>query len=409
MALGITGKQFVKIADSQAYTISGIPAGYTLSNVMMPNAWSLPTIAAISAGSQVLTFTVGIGSGTLGVSYINSGVTITIYYDVYTGATRMGEELKQDGCVLIPSSATPIVPPVITGVTRCTFMLDVFADIVNTTIDFNNDKSDFYYYGSAAISTVSITLQKLVANVWTDQTTFTDQTYGKFFAFGNAPDFSGNAFVDDYGKRYTGIFLNWLTVLQNLGSGIYRIKSIYTDIFSVATTFYSNSQYNLMQYNTTRINGTIRIESFNQGLRGDLNNPAIQIDYFTGWQSQIRLRGLFLYTGSSYNKEYNQYGDADFNVFKPIIMEQSSKYSLTKLNVPAWLVWYITTNISQADIILISDYNTINRFALLKTPVMIDGDFTIDANNLTDPLGDDAVAIALNFIFAQNSLRKRNS
>ena len=190
---------------------------------------------------------------------------------------------------------------------------------------------------------------------------------------------------------------------------MYRTKIVYTDIASSTSTYYSQAQYALYQWNCNKPNGTIRIETLNQGLRGTLNDNTIQIDYFTGWRSQIRLRGLFLYTKSDERLEFNQYGDADFNSIKPIINEQIPKFVLTKLNVPAWLVWYLSTNVKQADEILITDYNTSNRFTLIKTPVVSDGGLALNTTNLIDPTGDVNVALKLNFSYGQNNLRKRNS
>lgn len=409
MSLAIAGSQFVKKTDTKTYSVSGIPVGYTLFDIALPNGWSIISTGAIIAGAQDFDFKVGIGSGTMKISYVNAGDIQAVFYDIFVASTKMGEQIAQNGAILIPTTSN-IVPPVICGISRCSYTLEVFADEDNPDLELNNDNSDFYFYGNAAISSIVMVLQKLVNGVWTDSITFNSQAYGPFFAFGKHPDFSGNNFVDDFGKKYTGVFLNWITVLTNKGYGTYRMKITYLDIFAnPPVIYYSQAEYKLYQWNCNKPNGTIKIQVFNQGLRGTLNDNAIQIDYSTGWQSEIRLRGLFLYKGSSYTKEYNQYGDADFNIYKPIVHEQSSKYVLTKLYVPAWLIWYLSTNVNQADTILITDYNTSNRFALVKTPVMADGDITLSENNLTDPTGSILIATKLNFVYAQNNLRKRNS
>ncbi len=406
--IAITGPQFVRNGDDYIYIVTGINPTDLFLSATLPNGWDLVDFDPISGTTQNFYIEAGIGSGTFIFTYEVGGVITKFYYDVFCSSTRRGEQIAQNGAIFIPSS-TNIVPPVICGISRCPYTLEVFADEDEPANELNNDKSDFYFYGNAGVASIAMTLQKLVSGTWTDSVVLNSSAYGSFFAFGKHPDFSGADFTDDFGKQYTGIFLNWLTVLQNKGFGTYRMKIVYTDIFAVASTYYSQAQYALYQWNCYKPNGTVRIELFNEGLRGSLEDNRIQIDYSTGWRSQIRLRGLFLYKGSSYVKEYNQYGDADYNAFKPIIHEQSSKYSLTKLQVPAWLIWYLSTNVNQADSILITDYNTSNRFALVKTPVMSDGDIALNDNNLTDPTGSILISTKLNFAYSQNNLRKRNS
>lgn len=415
MSLAISGNQFVKSGDIYTYVVSGIPTGYTLSSVVLPDLWSVDTTGSITAGSQSFGLLVDIGSGTIIITYVKSGVLKSVYYDVYSGATRMGEEIVQDGVIFIPANVI-LTPPAICGMQRCAFPLEVFADVQNQSNDLQNDKSDFYgniggipYYGYANITAINLTLQKLVDGVWTDQVAITDNSYGNFFDYGYSPNFSGNNFMDDYNKKYTGLVLEWLFVFLSFGEGKYRMKVDYIDIINGNYTLYDVRLFCLYQWNCLKPNGTVRIEMFNQGLRGTLYDNTAQIDYSTGWNSQIRLRGLFLYKSSGYTKEYNQYGDGSYNAYKPITLEQIPKYSLTKLYVPGWLAWYLSTNTMQADSILITDYNTSNRMPLVKTPLMIDGDFTIPENNLVDPTGDINIALKINFAYGQNNLRKRNS
>ncbi len=408
MSLTIAGDQFVKKDVAKTYAVSGIPDGFVYNSIELPNGWVLAdSPGSIVAGNQNIYLTTGIGSGTIIITYWDGVVFQSVYLDVFCSSAKKGEEAKQSGALLIPSSLVQV--PSICEMVRCPYTLEVYADIANPDIEANNDKSDFYFPGNSGISSISLTLEKLINGVWTTSVIIINSTYGDFFAFGKHPDFSGNPFIDDFGNRYTGVFLNWLTVLTNKGYGMYRMKIIYTDIFTNVTTLYSQSQYNLRPWSCDITDGTIRIDSLNQGLRGTLTDNTAQIDYSTGWNSQIRLRGIFLYTGSSYNKEFNQYGDSQYNINKPIIHEQIPKYSLTKLYVPAWIVWYLSTNVNQADEIRITDYNSANRFALIKTPVISEGDINIDPNNLMDSSQNILVMIDLNFVYAQNNLRKRNS
>ncbi len=421
MALTITGNQFVKVADSQAYTVAGIPSGYVLSNVMMPNAWTPFSLGAIAAGSQIITFTVGIGSGTLGISYSKDGKTKTVYLDIYTGATRMGEELKEDGAVLVfPAISAPVSPfnPPACGdediygqQPDCIFKLDVFADLTDGNADIFNDKSDFYYYDTVEVSDKILTLQKNTNNcggcTWEDVIEFPDgPEYGDFFAYGKSPDFSGDDFVDDYGKKYTGLLLNWYSVLDDFGAGQYRMKISSTNAFtSVVTETYDVRLFCLHQKNDYNMDSSVRIDTINSGLRGTLNDKTIQIDYGTAWEGQIRFKGIFYETKPSYNKEFNQYGDADFNTMKPIIHELSPKFVMDIKPVPGWADWILENYIMLADEILITDYNTSNRKVLIKVPVINENG--IDTKD--EVFMNQLAWSQLFFSYAQNNLRKRNS
>ena len=88
---------------------------------------------------------------------------------------------------------------------------------------------------------------------------------------------------------------------------------------------------------------------------------------------------------------------------KPIINEQSPKFSLELKPIPGWLDFYLSTNVLQADSIQITDYNPLNRHTLVQIPVINDGEYTPKNNNGLDPLS----AVTLEFAYAQNNLRSR--
>lgn len=398
----ITGNQFVENSTTETYTVAGIPTGYVLSSYVLPEGWSLVSAGSISAGSQTFVFSTGIGSGTIIATYINGGETKFAYFDVYSGACRMGEEIKQD-CIFIPN-INPVLPPAFCDTDTHVFALNVFADPTDSTNKNKNDNSDFYFYGNTGVTAITLIIQKYINGAFADVVTITDSAYGNFFAYGRHPDFSGNTFTDDYNKKYTGVFLQWLNVYNAFGAGKYRIKITQTDVLSNITTFYSKAEYCLSLWNCDNTNGTVKIETNTQGFRGTLDDKNIQIDYSTGWKSEIRLSGLFTSENPTYNREYNQYGDSDFNSFRPIIDEQIPKYKLQLKPVPGWIDWYLSTNVLQADQILITDYNSINRHTFMQVPVK-DGELSILEESFTNPFA----ILEIKFSYGQNNLRKRNS
>jgi hypothetical protein len=341
---------------------------------------------------------------------IYPGVTkFTLYVRLYNSyvdvdKTRKGECIKQDALLITMPVTNDLCDR---REPMCPFNLDVFAQKGGSD-DLKNDKSDFYEYADARITDIQFTLQKQVGycnDQWEDKVTISNQLYGNYFAFGNDPNLSGDAFEDDYGKKYTGLLLKWQKVIDAWDIGNYRMKITKTDIFSNTEVSYDPRTFCLREYNCNLINRTVRIETLNQGLRGTLNDPTVLIDYGSGWNGQVRLKGVMKYKGSGYTTETNQYGDTNHNMIRPIINEQKPKYILSIRPVPGWMHFRLSTEVLQADQILITDYNTANLHDFVRVPVMNDGEFTPLDTNLMNVLSPVDISLA----YGQNNLRKRNS
>jgi hypothetical protein len=319
----------------------------------------------------------------------------TFYARIYNDTEGiLGEEIKESDIIQIPDEPgrkdPPIVNPDLPG---CDFNLVVFADKTSTDA-LKNDKSEFLRWGGGGITDINFALQKYINGNWVTQDQLDNNDYGTLFPYGYR--------TDAFGKTYAGYLLDWKLVIDEFNEGTYRVKTTYTDAFEVDSYAYSQ-QFCLQQYFDHRAKRTVRIESYMRGLNGDVLTPNLYIDYGSSWYQQIRLCGRMLFTKSSYTKEYNQYGDTSFNAYKPIINEQSPKFSLELKPIPGWLDFYLSTNVLQADSISITDYNPLNRHALVSVPVMNDGEYTPKNNNGLDPLS----AVTLDFAYAQNSLRSR--
>lgn len=319
--------------------------------------------------------------------------------------TVKGEEIKQVASLFsiglnntLCEHATPL----------CPFTLEVFAD--HDGLDpLKNDKTSWYEYGLPMIGTnVSLILQKQdeACGEFVDCIGFSDSAYGDFFPFGKAPDFSGDNFTDEEGKKYTGLQLEWFWVLDEQGPGVFRMKIEKTDSINPDPVItYDPRIFCLKEYHCNLVNRTVRIETVNEGLRGMLEDPTMQKDYYTGWYDQIRLKAVVKYKQSVYKNEYTQYGASDYNRKKPYINEQTPKYTLSIRPIPGWMDYYLSTNVLQADEILLTDYHQNNRHEHIRRPVINDGDYTPRDNNLLNQLSD----VELSFAYANNNLRKRNS
>ncbi len=424
----VTGNQFVDISTHESYVVNGIGAGFTLASSELPDGWTIFSTSAIVAGVQTFVFNTGIGSGTVILTYQNGTNLKYIYLDVYCDADRMGEEIKHDGALLVPN------PPPRPKVNNCDdpgecpaqqfdcpFVLDVFADANDPTNDLHNDKSDFYgeqYMGDPSVANITLTLQKnndaCGGCNWTDKYTFVEGVvgenkitcpYGSFFGFGHSPNFTTTNLVDAYGNKYTGLLLFWIKILQAFGEGQYRMKITYTSaIDGSVTTDYDIRIFCLHQWNCFNIDGTVRIETTNSGFRGTMNNNKLQIDYFSGWYGQVRLKGIFYETKPAYNKEFNQYGDAEYNAFRPVIHELAPKFNLDVKPAPGWIDWLLENYILLSDQMLMTDYNISNRKKFLQTPVMNEGGIDTKDDAFVNPLAWSRVSLT----YGQNNLRRRN-
>lgn len=336
--------------------------------------------------------------------YNSTPIPNTIFPGIPVGQTKKGEAIKQDLILIAPADGNDLCG---LRLPMCPFNIDVFADLEDSD-DLKNDKSAFYQYAFADVSAIKFTLQKAVDNCtdeWTDQVDITDSSYGLFFEYGKKNDFSGDDYEDDYGKKYTGVFLSWNAILDEFGVGRYRMKITKTPTIAGADVIeYDQRTFCLKEYNCNLTNRTVRIDILNEGVRGTLFDITAYIDYMDGWRDQLRLKGVFTYKGSSYNKEYVQYGDGNFNMYRPTINEQQAKFTLSIKPVPGWMDWILSTDILQADEMLVTDYNANNRHTFVKVPVMNDGDISPANNQLTNPLSSVEISLA----YGQNNLRKRN-
>jgi hypothetical protein len=327
--------------------------------------------------------------------------------EVPLGQNKKGEEIKESLKLVSAFADNDLC-----GIREpnCPFNILVFADLDDADI-YKNDKTGFYgekYCADAQITDIALTLQKSGDNCggdWEDVIEISDNTYGDYFAFGKKNDFSGDDYEDDYGKKYTGILLNWRTVLQDHGAGTYRMKITKTDTAEATTDDYDQRIFCLKAYHCNLANRTVRIETINQGIRGSLFNSKMFIDYMDGWTDQIRLKGILTYNESEYEEEYNEYGDGSFNLMRPVRDSQRPKYTLSIRPIPGWMDHFISTNILQADEIYITDFNSLNRgHSLIEVPLKKAGGYKPNDYKLASPSAD----VQIPMMYAQNNLRRKN-
>jgi len=332
--------------------------------------------------------------------------------DYPDGNTKKGEEIKHDAPLLKESSSSlcgaTICPTIERG---CPFDLDVFSDHTDPLNDLKNDKSDFYYSDTNTIAAIALTLQKNDSNCadgnWIDKATFSNSNYGKFFAYGKSNDFTGVDFVDDYGRKYTGLFLEWLKIYNAFGNGVYRMKIVRTDIDNNSITCYDQRIFCLKTWNCNLADKSVRLETINKGLRGDRDNPYIFIDYQAGWNGQIRLRGIIYDDKPTYVNEFTEFGDSQSNRDEDYIAELHPKMKIDFKPVPGWIDRYLENYFLLANQKFVTDYNSVNINVFDKTPVYNDGG--IESKRETLAPTERLAAITISCRYALNNLRARNS
>lgn len=339
-------------------------------------------------------------------------ITFPVLIDVLSNNCVKGEEIKQD-LILIPTQFQNGCNDLLCAQIQrgCPFDLDVFADVADSN-DLKNDKSDFYLQGDASVASIVMTLQKNDSSCadgnWIDKAIITTSNYGKFFAYGFSNDFSNIPFIDDYGKRYTGLFLEWRTILNTFGIGVYRMKIDTTDIQGNTITCYDQRIFCLKAWNCNLINGTVRLEMKNVGFRGSYEDRDTQIDYQGGWNGQIRLKGFMTEDNKpDYLEERTQYGASSSFFEKPYIDELHPKYNLDIRDIPGWVDRYLKNYFLLSDEMYVTDFNSNNINRIEKLAVRKNGGFESKRQSYA---ATERVSSCLITLFdAKNNLRKTNS
>lgn len=392
-------------ANLKTIVMVGVPGNWTESAEFGNGGGSctlIPTVAGSYVAIKVRSHTGGFFSA---CCMLIKSITIDGEEVLVTGVG--GEEIKQDDLISVPAAERRTASPIALDDFGCPWVLNPLAD-EGSTDDLKNDRSEIYRGGDASVANITLELQQqdCVSGDWTKVADLNDNTLGTLFQ--NAVTLiSGFGFHDDdYNRKYIGFLLEWKKVLAAYGEGTYRFMVNYTDIYGVTTNVEDQRIFCLKQFRDVLAEGTVRIESMIAGISGDIFIPSSFVDYpAEGWYQQVRLPGTLLFKDSSFTKEFMQYGDSDFNSFKPVINEQKANFLLYIQPIPGWMDFYLSTNVLQADLILLSDFNARNRHTWIKVPVMNDGNFAPKQVGKVNKLSSTTLSLA----YGQNNLRKRLS
>jgi len=304
-----------------------------------------------------------------------------------------GECIKANFIIVAtnPVAEVPTIEGIIptSSVAQCCSNTTFFASTADDA-ELKNDKTSFLWVLSPLVSASVMTLQKADANGdFQDVETLDNNDFGTLY------DLSFN--TDEDSRKYIGYLLNMRDVIIAHDGGLYRVKNSITTILG-NKDLYSN-EFCLVEYSPALINGTVRIETYTNGIRGAAGSQTDYIDFNSiNWYNQIRLKGMFGFTTSEYTREDVEYRNGQKQW---VVDEQKEKYILKLKPVDQATRNFLKTDVLQADEIIITDYNSLNPDEFIGIYVSGSGGFE-PRHNIKE-----ALPVDINFDSAFNNQRKK--
>jgi hypothetical protein len=304
-----------------------------------------------------------------------------------------GECIKADFIIIgtNPIEEVPSIGGIIPAspVAQCCSKTTFFASTPSDDV-LKNDKTSFLWVLSPLVSAAEMTLQKADASgTFIDVQTLNNNDFGTFYAL--------NFNNDDDNRKYIGYLLDMRLVILDDGAGLYRVKNVIVTILG-NKSLYSN-EFCLSEYSPALINGTVRIETYTNGIRGAAGSQTDFIDFNSiNWYNQIRLSGMFGFTSSEYTREEVEYNNGQKQW---VVDEQKEKYILKLKPIEQATRNFVKTDILQADEIIVTDYNNTNPDEFIGVYVKGSGGFE-PRHNIKE-----ALPVDITFDSAFNNQRKR--
>lgn len=226
---------------------------------------------------------------------------------------------------------------------ECPFIMKAFAYPTDTSDQYRND-----IYG--AIMTLSnrfkepkMYLEKLVDCAWSELIELTDNTYGTYTTFTSQ-------------TNWLGYKLQWHLVNSIHGTGCYRIRMEYKDLFNNPFISYS-FRYDLNVYTDELADGTVKFNYVqNGGKIGDICDYERVIDFKDIiWENEYRLEGFYGFETGTNNREFVKY---ETGAIVPAKDEHIENIPCEIHPIPYWLTRILKINVLQSWELYISDYNS---------------------------------------------------
>lgn len=286
----------------------------------------------------------------------------------------------------IPSS--PQVLPPAHADCDSDFVWRVLADASSSDPLKNDTNSFLWWFDKDAVSSAVLSLVK------PDGSTVSlagNSTLGTPYDYG--------FYTNGQNEKLVGYLVNWKAVMAAYGECIYQVKCVATTIFGATQTLYSD-KYCLKQYTLTRADGTVRVEYYLNGILGLNDQDDRSKDLGTlNWYNQHRFDGMFVPGPSNYVTDEIQYENG---LLQTVEDEQTPDF-LLKLKPMAFFKHSVfRTDIMQADLTMITDYNTKNVAPFYQKKVRKNGPYEPNWK-----FGRSKIAeVEVKFKQAYNNLRK---
>ena len=314
---------------------------------------------------------------------------VTIEYDFTSCAeaalfmSETGNEYEERTIGYAVKIRLPQDEPPNRGFDECCYQNLVFGDLGDTN-PYHNDFTSVFYKRQTPADTVTYQL----IGVSTGTTALVDGVHGTLYAFGGTeqPDLS-------YFR------VEWRDVLNALGEDIYKIRMVLS-IAGVAFDIDTFS-YDLRQWNVDLANGTVRIDSKQNGKLVKINTDFKNTNY----QNSLRFRGFFGNPTSNFEQDNVVFSEKNgYQYFDDqITMSNAYDYVFKAYNVPECLARVLYNELIWGNELFISDYNKNNHSYLYELQPVI---FSED-NNPT--YRSQSRLIDINMVFSDRTKDKRKT
>lgn len=258
---------------------------------------------------------------------------------------------------------------------ECGYVATVFANVGGDW--WENDKKSFLFRKLVASDTITIKLYKndtLLA-------TISDNTYGTYYSsFTLQP-------------LYVGFILDFEKVANVSGYGRYQVK-VETSIAGV-TDALESEVFKLIPYNAVQANGTVRIESYQNGniLRSEFDHTGLN------WYQSYRIRGSLRREEALETDNYLTSGYEVSQIQDKIVNNWVLETGLIPANISNELIY----NNLLANKFLITDYNIFAHEVYRRVSL-----YPAEISESINLVGNSNKKYLINFVDRNDDIIKRN-
>ena len=262
---------------------------------------------------------------------------------------------ENDGYLIFSDAQTVVKPK--SNVTndicicKCVEKSLVFAE-TTITADYKNDKTSLLFRKLASTDTVSIHLKNDLLNL---DVTITDDTLGTYYSsFTSQP-------------LQIGFICDWQKVLTTHGIGVYyfEISKIILGESEVITSV----NYSLQEYSDELANGTVRIDSYQDG---NIKNTNVIFKGLIpgGWFNSVRIQGRLMNKTPNFTQD-NYYNQVDklVQIRDTVQNEWLIETGLLRIEVADLLL----ENMFLANKIVVSDFNVYSEAQIKEIELAFNG------------------------------------